>query len=160
MKRLLYQMMLVLCLGCAMFFSGCAQTGVSKSGSVLVSLEGANEYEVVEIFGKIIHATHGVVDAKNLSQEIVPNNPQECKALWQVESSSKTDIFRLQTNIMKRADDVINAQGQAKINGVPFRYSPSDVYLLMGLVPASTTSQSIRFIIDRDRARERQLSNG
>jgi len=136
---------------------GCAQTGM-VSRSLIVKLDGANEYETVEAFGKIIHATRGAVQVKPLSQQIVLNDPQQCSASWQVGISPDTDTFRFQTNMVKTADDVLYAQGRTTINGVPFRYSPSEVYLLKGLVPAATTSQSIRFVIDRDKARARSLS--
>jgi hypothetical protein len=49
-----------------------------------VRLDGATEYTLSEIFGKVINTAKGVVEAKRTSSNIVPDNPQACWVTWQV----------------------------------------------------------------------------
>lgn len=163
MKNLITRSIVLLFAASALFLWGCGSPSGSPSGfgskSLIVELHGANEYETAEIVGKLIHATRGVRDARILAQKVVPNNPQACMVKWQVSiNSSETDTFRLQTNILKNAQDLIDAGGQTVINGVPFRNTRNEIWPILGLVPASTTSQLIGFVIDFDKARARELS--
>lgn len=122
-----------------------------------VRLDQANEYELVETFGKVLNTVTGVVDARRYSQRILTDNPQACFSEWEVEIRS-TDPFRLQTNMMKMVNDILDAGGEIVINGVPYRYSPSEMKLMMGLRPGEATIRSVQFIIDRERARDREFS--
>jgi len=122
-------------------------------------LDQANEYEIVEVFGKVVNTVRGVEEAKRYSQKIVAENPQACVTEWEVEiNTSRTDPFRLQANIMKMVNDILDAGGRIVINGVPYRYTPSEMKLLMGLVPGNATSRSVQFVIDRERMRDREFS--
>lgn len=56
-------------------------------------------------------------------------------------------------------NDVLDAGGEIMINGVPYRYSPSEMKLMMGLRPGEATSRSVQFVIDRERMRDRDFSD-
>lgn len=124
---------------------------------VNVRLDRANEYELVEIFGKVLNTVRGVVSSKRYTQKIIPNNPQACTTEWEVEISG-TDPFRLQANMMKMIDDILKAKGNVRINGVPYRYTKSERRMLAGIMPAEATSRSLQFVIDRERARDAEFS--
>lgn len=122
-------------------------------------LDQANEYEIVEVFGKVVNTVRGVLDAKRFNQRIIPDNPQACLTEWEVEiDTGATDPFRLQANIMKMVNDILDAGGTIRINGVPYRYTPSEMKLMMGIMPGTATSRSIQFIIDRERMRDREFT--
>jgi hypothetical protein len=126
---------------------------------VNIRLDKANEYEIVEVFGKVVNTVRGVKHAKRFNQRIVPDNPQACVTEWEVEiDTSATDPFRLQANIMKMVNDILDAGGTIRINGVPYRYTPSEMKLMMGIMPGTATSRSIQFVIDRERMRDREFS--
>jgi hypothetical protein len=122
-------------------------------------LDLANEYELVEVFGKVLNTVRGVVDTRIFNMKIVPDNPQACVTEWEAEiDTSSTDPFRLQANIMKMVNDILDAGGTIRINGVPYRYSPSEMKLMMGFRPGEATSRSIQFVVDRERARDREFA--
>ena len=122
-------------------------------------LDQANEYEIVEVFGKVLNTVRGAVDSKRFSQRIVSDNPQASFTEWEVEiDTDRTDPFRLQANIMKMVNDILDAGGNIKINGVPYRYTPSEMKLMMGFMPGEATSRSVQFVIDRERMRDREFS--
>lgn len=154
----------------SMLFTGCAsQNGVQPSGGALqqslnqyenlinVRLEGATDAAVAEAFGKIVNSAPGVVAAKRYSTQIVPNEPQACFILWRA-TIEKTDPFRLQTNIMKMVDDVLDAGGTLVLKGVPYRYTTAEIDMLKGVRPADATSREIQFVVDRELARDREFS--
>jgi len=122
-----------------------------------IRLDGATEYELVEIFGKVLYTVNGVVQGKQVSQNILPDTPQAFTSHWEVEIHN-TDTFRLQANIMRMINDLLDAGGKAVINGVPYLYSPSEVKLLMGIRSGSVTPRYVQFIIDRERARDREIA--
>jgi len=122
-----------------------------------IRLDGATEYELVEVFGKVLYTVNGVVQGKQISQRIVPDTPQACTSHWEVEIHN-TDTFRLQANTMRMINDILDAEGKVVINGVPYRYSSSEVKLLMGIQPGDVTSRSVQFVIDRERARDREFA--
>ncbi len=121
-----------------------------------VRLDGASEYELSEVFGKVINTATGVVAAKAYGSRIVPDNPQASYAIWRV-TVEGTDPFRLQTNVMKMINDILDGGGLVVLKGVPYRYSAGEVDLLMGIRPGSSTSMEIQFVIDRERARDRSM---
>ena len=45
-------------------------------------LDKANEYEIVEVFGKVVNTVRGVKHAKRFNQRIVSDNPQACVTEW------------------------------------------------------------------------------
>ena len=122
-----------------------------------IRLDGATEYELVEAFGKVIFTVNGVVQGKQISQRIVPDTPQACTSHWEIEIHN-TDPFRVQANTMRMINDILDAGGEVVINGVPYRYSSSEVKLLMGIRPGDATSRSVQFVIDRERARDREFA--
>ncbi|OQY11946.1 MAG: hypothetical protein B6I31_03975, partial [Desulfobacteraceae bacterium 4572_19] len=124
--------------------------------SYRVSLRGATENTITEIFGKVLNSARGVVDVAQKSSKLVPDNPQRCLSIWTV-NVKNTDIFRLQTNINKMINDVIAADGNIILKGISYRYSRYEVELLNGIRPGSTTSKSIEFIIDPELARDREF---
>ena len=122
-----------------------------------VRLDGVTEYELAEVFGKVINTVNGVVEAKRYSSRIVPDNPQGCFVNWRVRIED-TDPFRLQANTIKMINDILDAGGEITIKGVPYRYTPPEVDLLKGIRPGDTTSRSIQFVIDRELARDKEFS--
>jgi len=147
--------------------SGSSQSGegvlaknISKQAKYInLRLDQANEYELVEAFGKVVNTVRGVEDTRRYNQRIVPDNPQACVTEWEVEiDPNETDPFRLQANIMKMVNDILDAGGTIRINNVPYRYTPSEMKLMMGLRPGEATSRSIQFVVDRERARDREFS--
>lgn len=122
-----------------------------------IRLDGATEYELIEIFGKVINTAKGVTQAKMYSSNIVPDNPQACHSEWEVEIKD-TEPFRLQSNIMKMVKDIVAADGSITLKGVPYRYTKAEVQLLRGLRTGSVSSREIQFVIDRDRARHKEFS--
>jgi len=110
---------------------------------VNLRLDQANEYEIVEMFGKVVNTVRGVSHAKRFNQRIVSDNPQACVTEWEVEiDPNATDPFRLQANIMKMINDILDAGGTIKINGVPYRYTPLEMKLMMGIIPGNATMLS------------------
>jgi hypothetical protein len=122
-----------------------------------VRLDGATEYELTEVFGKVINTVTGVVEAKRYSSSLIPDNPQACFMIWRVRIED-TDPFRLQANVMKMIDDILDAGGAITLKGVPYRYTAVEIDLLKGLRPGDSTTREIQFVVDRERARDREFS--
>jgi hypothetical protein len=122
-----------------------------------IRLSGSTEYELNEIFGKVINTATGVTEAKRYSSSLIPDNPQACFAVWRVRIED-TDPFRLQANVMRMIDQILNAGGELTLRGVPYRYTPAEVDLLKGLRPGEATTREVQFVVDRERARDREFS--
>ena len=131
----------------------------SLRNSYRVNLRGATEHTVTEVFGKVLNTASGVLGVVQKSSKLVPDNPQLCLSIWAVEVEN-TDAFRLQANINKMIKDVIAASGNIVLKGVPYRYSGYEVELLNGIRPSTTTSRSVEFVIDTERARDSDFVNG
>ena len=86
-----------------------------------------------------------------------PTIPQACFVIWRVRIED-TDPFRLQANVMKMIDDILDAGGEITLKGVPYRYTAAEVDLLKGIRPGESTSREIQFVVDRERARDREFS--
>lgn len=123
-----------------------------------VRLEGANAYELVEIFGKVLVTARGVSEAKNYRMRIETDNPQASLAVWRVRIEG-TDPFRLMANVQKMIKDVIAADGKLTLKGVPYRYSADEVRLLKGIRTGEATTREVVFVVDRALARERNYSD-
>ncbi|MDL1959382.1 MAG: hypothetical protein LWX01_07555 [Deltaproteobacteria bacterium] len=123
---------------------------------VSVRLDGATEYELEEVFGKVLNTARGVVEAKRYRSRIVPDNPQASMVIWRVRVAD-TEPFRLQVNIIKMINDILDSNGKIYINGVHYRYSLAEVDLLKGIRSGDCSSREINFIIDRERARDREF---
>ncbi len=76
---------------------------------------------------------------------------------WRV-NIENTDPFRLQANIMKMIQDVLNSGGELVMNGVPYRYTAAEVDLLRGVRAANATSMEVQFIVDLDRAMDKDFT--
>ena len=122
-----------------------------------IRLSGSTQYELNEIFGKVINTATGVTEAERYSSSLIPDNPQACFAVWRVRIE-ETDPFRLQANVMRMIDQILDAGGELTLRGVPYRYTPAEVDLLKGIRPAEATTREVRFVVDRERARDREFS--
>ncbi len=123
---------------------------------IMVRLDGATEYEMAEVFGKVINTARGVVEAKRYRSRIVPDNPQASVVIWRVRIEG-TDPFRLQANIIKMINDILDSGGEIVMKGVPYRYTAAEVDLLKGIRSGDSSSREIQFVIDRERARDREF---
>lgn len=124
---------------------------------VTVRLNGANQYELVEVFGKVLKSASGVEYAKNYGQRIVSDNPQASYVTWRA-TISDTDAFILQANIMKMLSDVDKSGGEIVLKGVPYRYTPAELQMLKGIRPGDASSRDIQFVLDRERVRDLEFS--
>ena len=122
-------------------------------GRIMVRLAGATEYELAEVFGKVLNTARGVVEAKRYRSRIVPDNPQASIAIWRVRIQG-TDPFRLQANIMTMINKILDNGGEITLKGVPYRYTAAEVDLLKGIRSGDCSSREIQFVIDRERARD------
>jgi hypothetical protein len=114
--------------------------------TINVRLNGATEYETVEVFGKVLNNTQGIVEARRHGSRIVPDNPRACFAVWQVRIQ-ELDPVRIQANILRMIQDIRNAGGNVVIKGVGHRYSKAEVDLLNGIRPGNMVSGEIQFIV-------------
>lgn len=147
---------------------GSVSTQPSKEGGILVRnykpefvnvrLDGATQYEVAEVFGKIVNTATGVVEARRYSSKIVNDNPMMSSIRWRV-NIENTEPFRLQNNIMKMITDVLNSGGELVMNGVPYRYTAAEVDLLRGIRLGNATSMEIQFVVDLDRVMDQDFSD-
>ena len=148
-------LMMSLCL-----FAACASTGVKSDLPekwVTVRLDGANEYEIAEVFGKILVTARGVADARQNSSNIVPDNPQASRVEWRVRIED-TDPFRLQANVIKMIGDLLDSGGEVEMKGITYRYTAAEVDLIKGIRPGSSTGSELQFVVDRELARDREFS--
>ena len=122
-----------------------------------VRLDGAIAQEEVEVFGKVVNTVRGVEEAKLFRSKIKSTSPQESVVIWRVKIQD-TEPFRLQTNIIKMIDDVLAAGGSTTIKGVPYRYTPDELVMLKGIRTGDTSTRSVHFVIDRDRARTKEFT--
>ena len=123
-----------------------------------ISLDGVTEYETAEVFGKVINTVRGVVATKRLRSKIVPDNPQQSRIIWQV-TIKGTDSFRLESNVIKMINDVLDAGGEIRMKGVSYRYTAAEMDLLKGIRSGDSSSQEIHFVVDRELARDREFSD-
>ena len=138
---------------------GILKEEVARHQNVIhVRLDGATEYELTEVFGKVINTVTGVVEAKRYSSSLIPDNPQACFMIWRV-MIEDTDPFRLQANVMKMLDDISDAGGDLRLKGVPYRYTAAEIDLLKGIRPGEGSTREIQFVVDRERARDREFSD-
>jgi hypothetical protein len=137
---------------------GALATNVRKTAKyVSVRLDGATDYEIVEVFGKVLKTANGVEYAKNYSQRIVPDNPQASFVTWRA-TISDIDPFVLQANIIKMLNDILDNGGETVLKGVPYRYTAAEIDLLKGIRPGDATSREIQFVVDRELARDREMA--
>jgi len=53
--------------------------------------------------------------------------------------------------------DILDSGGEIQLKGVPYRYSAAEVDLLKGMRPGDVSSRDIQFVVDRERARDREF---
>ena len=136
---------------------GVIETNTDALGSLInVRLEGATEYELVELFGKVLHTVRGVAEASIYRTTVEPGNPQASLALWRVRIEDTT-TFRLQSNVMTMLKSVCEAGGELVLRGVAYRYTPTEVDLLKGVFPYDVTSRELAFRVDRERVRDLEM---
>ena len=136
-----------------------AGTSDALADLINVRLVEATRYELVEAFGKVINTARGVVEATPYGMVIQRENPQASYANWRVRIES-TELFPFQSNVMTMLGRIHESGGQIVVNGVPYRYTPAEVDLLKAIRPGSSSSRSIVFVVDRDRARDIEFSSG
>ncbi len=124
---------------------------------VEVRLEGVNQATIAQAFGKVLRAAEGVIEAKRYATDIVVGNPQKSYALWLV-TTSYADPFRLDESILDGIKEVLRHGGRVVINGVNFDYSPADIEMFKGIQLLDATANDLRYIVDRELARDRDFS--
>lgn len=128
-----------------------------NSKYVTIKLDGATEYETVEVFGKVVKTARGVVYAKNYGQRIIPDNPQASHVTWRA-TIEDTDAFVLQANIVKMIKEIVDNSGQIILKGVPYRYDAAEVDMLKAVRPGDATSMEVQFVVDRELMRDREMA--
>lgn len=137
---------------------GVIRRGASKLENLInVRLEGGTQYELVEVFGKVVNTVRGVTEAKTYRVRVEPESAQASLAIWRVRIED-TDPFRLQANVMKMLADISEAGGELVLKGVPYRYDAVEIDLLKGIRPGDATTREIVFIVDRERVRDQEFS--
>ncbi len=126
-------------------------------GRIDVRLDGAVTQEMVEVFGKVINSVRGVAEAKMYRTKIVPDSPQESVVTWRV-TIENTEPFRLQSNTIKMINDIVDSGGTIVLKGISYRYTPPEVDLLKGIRAGDTSSRAVHFVIDREKARDKEFS--
>ena len=124
-----------------------------------VRLEEATRYELVEVFGKVLDTARGAVEATTYRTVLQPGNPQASFVVWRVRIEN-TDPFRFQANVMTMLRNIAAAGGEIVLEGVAYRYTLAELALLEGIRPGESTSRSIVFVVDRDRAQALGMSGG
>lgn len=81
-----------------------AQNSQRSEKVIHIRLNGAADYELVEVFGKVLNNSQGVLEARRHGSRIVPDNPRACFAVWKVRTH-EPDPSRLQANIIKAMRD-------------------------------------------------------
>lgn len=138
--------------------SGALQNNINAlANTINIRLDGASQYELTEVFGKVVNTVTGVVEAKRTQSRILPDNPQGSWVTWRTKTEG-TEPFRLQANIMKMVDDILQAGGDITLKGVPYRYTAAELALLKGLRPGDATSRELQFVVDRELVRDREFS--
>ena len=136
---------------------GVLQSNITNLESLInVRLDGATEYELTEVFGKVINTVTGVVEAKRYSSRIIPDNPQACIVEWRLQIEG-TDPFRVQANTMKMINEILDTGEAVQLRGIIYRYTAAEIDLLKGIRPGESSSREIQFVVDRERSRDREF---
>lgn len=134
-----------------------ARSAQKYQDTLNVRLDGATDWQIAEVFGKILNTVTGVQDATRYGSNIVPDNPQASYAAWRARIDG-TEPFRLQANVMTMIRQVIDAGGQLTLKGVPYRYSPHEIELLKGIRPGKANSRQLQFVVDRNEVIEKEYA--
>lgn len=138
--------------------TGCASKKPPPDSFVEVRLEEVDEGSVARAFGKVLRSGDGVINVKRLKANIIPGNPQASYAIWDVHTNY-ADPLRLEDSIIDGINMVLRAGGYVVINGVTFDFSPPEIEMLKGVrLIDSQKSNQLRYIVDRELARDRDFS--
>lgn len=139
----------------------CAQKSPSLHTSddklVQVRLEEVDEGTTARAFGKVLRSADGVVDSKRYAAKISPGDPQNSYVLWKV-LTSYADPLRLEESIIDGINMVLRSGGMIVINGSRFDFTPHEVEMLKGVRLMDATANTLRYIVDRELARDRDFS--
>ena len=124
---------------------------------IMVRLEGITDYELLEIFDKVLKTTTGVTSAEEYGSNLNPSSAQKSFATWIVNIDGTTHTH-LRANVIKRIHDILEQGGRTVIDNVPYRYTPDEVNLLRGIRQGTANRQVIQFVIDRELVRDREMS--
>ncbi len=143
-------------------FSGCAKhtppsLHTKDDTLVEVRLEEVDEGTTARAFGKIIRAADGVIDSKRYSASIVPGEPQKSYVVWRA-LTRYADPLRLEDSIMENLIMLLRNGGQVVINNIRFDYIPPEIEMLKGVRLIDASSNRLRYIVDRELARDRDFS--
>jgi hypothetical protein len=137
------------------------QNARKHENTLQVRLDGATDYEIAEVFGKVLNTATGVIVAKRVGGSIVRNNPQASYTAWRVEIDAEiTEPFRLEANIMKMIHDVMESGGKLELKGVPYRYTEDEIRQLQGIHPVKSNARQLQFVVDRAETIEREMTEG
>lgn len=140
--------------------NGVLARNAAKYRNVLnVRLDGATDWQIAEVFGKILNTVTGMQEATRYGASIVPDNPQASYASWRARIDG-TEPFRLQANVMTMIKQVIDAGGRLTLKGVPYRYSPEEIELLKGVRPGKANSRQLQFVVDRNQVIDKEYAQG
>ncbi len=139
----------------------CAQKTPSLHTSddqlVEIRLEEVDDSSTARAFGKVLRSAEGVVDAKRYAAKINPGDPQKSYVLWRV-LTSYSDPLRLEDSIIDGINMVLQSGGRVIINGARFDFSPAEIEMLKGVRLIDATANQLRYIVDRELARDRDFS--
>jgi hypothetical protein len=143
-------LVLILVMIAGFVFAGKVLVGnaCAAENQVNIRLDGATEYELAEIFGKVVQNAPGVIESRRYSSKIIPDSPNASFVHWRVRIEG-TDPGRLQGNIMGTIRQIISAGGNATIRGVLYRLSADEVGLLKKIRPANASGTEIQFVAGR-----------
>ncbi len=148
------------------FLTGCGAKNGTIGGAGLipgtgnlidVRLEGANDSNLTEIFGKVVSSAPTVVSAKRYATNIVADNPQACWLIWRAEIG-EGDAFQLQSDMIDMFGEIYRVGGNLELYGVPYRYSQAEVDFVKGIRVVDATSRSLRFMVDHELARDKEMA--
>jgi hypothetical protein len=125
---------------------------------ITVHLDGANDGAVTEVFGKMLQSAAGLADVKRYRTTIAPDNPQASKVLWLVTARDDLDPFGLQTTIIHMTRELFQTGGVLPAAEEGYAYPLAEIAMLRGLRAGDATSRKIHFVIDRELARDREMS--
>lgn len=120
------------------------QNSQRQANLINVRLNGATDYELVDVFGKVLNNTPGVIEAKRHGSRIVPDNPGACFAVWRIRIH-EPDPSRIQSEILKMIRDIRNSGGQVVVKGSIHRYTSAEVVQLSGIRAIGAAGSEIQF---------------
>lgn len=112
-----------------------------RQSLISVTLIGATEYEITELFYKILEKTPGVVEVKRYLFILDPSRPRVCRVDWQVRVDKMTP-FQLESAVYRTVRDVADGDNKQHPS---FYVTPEQQKLMANIRPLHATSREIRF---------------